>query len=223
MSEMRITNPITFSTYYNESREELLNRAFPARVQAQAATPAPSALTPSPQLPRASDPVQHTLITAPSRTSTETGAVRQAPIPSTQAGPFLIGQNSAPRPSPSAVPIIPLEFRGPGASGSSVTLAPSLRSSVFSQARGTPTLPTEGGATQIALNSAATPSDNSVTAIRDHKVICKICLDQPASVTLIPCGHFLTCTSCLPNLINCPVCRAHIRGSVRPVFASFLE
>ena len=63
MSEMRITNPITFSTYYNESREEELNRAFPARVQALAATPSPSALTPTPQLPRDSDPVQHTLIT----------------------------------------------------------------------------------------------------------------------------------------------------------------
>ncbi|XP_078426952.1 baculoviral IAP repeat-containing protein 8-like [Cetorhinus maximus] len=44
---------------------------------------------------------------------------------------------------------------------------------------------------------------------------CKVCLDKEVSIVFIPCGHLVVCRDCAPNLQNCPICRALIRGSVR--------
>ena len=60
--------------------------------------------------------------------------------------------------------------------------------------------------------------DSTVLTMMNREVICKVCLDQPADVVLIPCGHFLSCSSCLVKLSHCPICRREIRGSIRPTF-----
>ncbi|XP_071114616.1 baculoviral IAP repeat-containing protein 3-like [Haliotis cracherodii] len=44
---------------------------------------------------------------------------------------------------------------------------------------------------------------------------CKICLEDPANIVFLPCGHLVACAVCAPALERCPVCRTHIRGSVR--------
>ena len=40
--------------------------------------------------------------------------------------------------------------------------------------------------------------------------LCKICLDKDRRVTLIPCGHFISCVECAQSLKECPVCRTNI-------------
>ncbi|XP_071115021.1 baculoviral IAP repeat-containing protein 3-like isoform X1 [Haliotis cracherodii] len=44
---------------------------------------------------------------------------------------------------------------------------------------------------------------------------CKICLEDPANIVFLPCGHMVACGVCSPALERCPVCRKHIRGTVR--------
>jgi len=65
---------------------------------------------------------------------------------------------------------------------------------------------------------AANLQNSTVMSMRSGDVLCKVCLDQPANVIIIPCGHFLCCSSCLPQLTTCPICRKDIRGSIRPSF-----
>jgi len=45
--------------------------------------------------------------------------------------------------------------------------------------------------------------------------VCKICLVETVKIVFVPCGHFLSCSSCAPSLDNCPVCRTDIKGMVR--------
>ncbi|XP_071114614.1 death-associated inhibitor of apoptosis 2-like [Haliotis cracherodii] len=44
---------------------------------------------------------------------------------------------------------------------------------------------------------------------------CKVCLEDPANIVFLPCGHLVACAECTPALERCPVCRTHIRGTVR--------
>ncbi|XP_048239818.1 uncharacterized protein LOC125373050 [Haliotis rufescens] len=45
--------------------------------------------------------------------------------------------------------------------------------------------------------------------------VCKVCLEDPANIVFLPCGHLVACAECTPALDRCPVCRTHIRGTVR--------
>ena len=58
----------------------------------------------------------------------------------------------------------------------------------------------------------------TVTALMNNEVICKVCLDAPATGVLIPCGHVCACDSCYPQINICPICRAQIKGRVHPMF-----
>merc|ERR1719219_1222596 len=49
----------------------------------------------------------------------------------------------------------------------------------------------------------------------EYDPVCKICLVESIKIVFVPCGHFLSCSSCAPSLNNCPVCRTDIRGMVR--------
>ncbi|XP_046370864.2 baculoviral IAP repeat-containing protein 3-like [Haliotis rufescens] len=53
--------------------------------------------------------------------------------------------------------------------------------------------------------------------------LCKICLEDPANIVFLPCGHLVACAMCAPALERCPVCRTHIRGSVRVHLAAHLK
>ena len=39
---------------------------------------------------------------------------------------------------------------------------------------------------------------------------CTICMENPKSMVLIPCGHFYTCNECSIKLLKCPICRCEI-------------
>ncbi|XP_067674754.1 uncharacterized protein [Haliotis asinina] len=53
--------------------------------------------------------------------------------------------------------------------------------------------------------------------------VCKICLEDPANIVFLPCGHLVACAMCAPALERCPVCRKHNRGSVRVYLANHLK
>ncbi|CAM6097500.1 unnamed protein product [Calypogeia fissa] len=42
--------------------------------------------------------------------------------------------------------------------------------------------------------------------------LCIVCLEQPAGVRLMACGHTSFCLACVQGLVNCPLCREKIVG-----------
>ncbi|KAK0042866.1 E3 ubiquitin-protein ligase XIAP [Biomphalaria pfeifferi] len=48
-----------------------------------------------------------------------------------------------------------------------------------------------------------------------QQTTCKICMDREVDIVFLPCGHLVSCTECAVAMKDCPVCRAHVRGTVR--------
>ena len=46
-------------------------------------------------------------------------------------------------------------------------------------------------------------------------MICKICMENEASIAMLPCGHLCCCTDCAPAMRKCPICRQFVKGTVR--------
>ncbi len=44
---------------------------------------------------------------------------------------------------------------------------------------------------------------------------CKVCFINPIKTVFLPCGHYVCCETCTPQLTNCCFCRAVIRGTVK--------
>merc|ERR1712096_402127 len=63
------------------------------------------------------------------------------------------------------------------------------------------------------------PEDNTEEAVEGNE--CVICMDEPPSHVLIPCGHKCLCDECAASgdfekmkaagIVQCPICRAPIR------------
>lgn len=49
---------------------------------------------------------------------------------------------------------------------------------------------------------------------------CVVCMATPPSHVLIPCGHLCLCMACSVALEQCPICRAHVRSTMRVFFAA---
>ncbi|XP_061192152.1 putative inhibitor of apoptosis [Saccostrea echinata] len=45
--------------------------------------------------------------------------------------------------------------------------------------------------------------------------LCKICLENDASIAMLPCGHLCCCPDCAPAMRKCPICRQFVKGTVR--------
>ena len=44
---------------------------------------------------------------------------------------------------------------------------------------------------------------------------CKVCLDKPIEIVMLPCAHFVTCARCTGNLKACSMCREPYKGFVK--------
>ena len=45
---------------------------------------------------------------------------------------------------------------------------------------------------------------------------CRICLDKPLCIALLPCGHIVACEDCEKKLPkDCPICRNEITGTLK--------
>ncbi|XP_046571621.1 baculoviral IAP repeat-containing protein 3-like [Haliotis rubra] len=77
------------------------------------------------------------------------------------------------------------------------------------------TVPPSGTETSRSLpRSLQRQLEEENRALRDENT-CKVCLDRTSCVVFLPCGHLVSCAECAPALSKCPICRAHIRGTVR--------
>uniref|UniRef100_A0A8W8MJI9 RING-type domain-containing protein n=1 Tax=Magallana gigas TaxID=29159 RepID=A0A8W8MJI9_MAGGI len=48
----------------------------------------------------------------------------------------------------------------------------------------------------------------------DH-LMCKTCIIHYVTSVFTPCGHFVCCSECAPNHIECPVCRKKIEKIIQ--------
>ncbi|XP_055881233.1 baculoviral IAP repeat-containing protein 7-A-like [Biomphalaria glabrata] len=48
-----------------------------------------------------------------------------------------------------------------------------------------------------------------------QQTACKICMDKEVEIVFLPCGHLVSCTECAAAMKDCPVCRKHVKGTVR--------
>ena len=192
MESVKISDPVEFAEYFNSNRDFAIAReAHPIPLPYVPSTTQASLQQSIPgSTPRPSLPYVTTTSTAPSRQT----ILFQAPRPDFSLRPPIIVR---PRPTPITLPTVRLP------------IIPTPQSTAVSQ---------PNASTQAAPSSQHRET-SSVLAMMNREVLCKICLDQPADVVLIPCGHFLSCSSCFISLTHCPICRKEIRGSIRPSFA----
>jgi Zinc finger, C3HC4 type (RING finger) len=130
--------------------------------------------------------------------------------------PTLPSSNTAP--VPSAPPAELFEYEMPE---SSAPLANVVVVNSFDSSGGNHTLvEASNGDAGVSINTDLdqvqkienTDQENStsaaepITATREDEV-CKICLEQPLSVILIPCGHYVLCDECSKSIQMCPICR----------------
>lgn len=57
------------------------------------------------------------------------------------------------------------------------------------------------------------PETGNLTTTKREKLVggnCSICLEDPAVVCFVPCGHICSCSSCASSVSCCPICRSHI-------------
>lgn len=43
---------------------------------------------------------------------------------------------------------------------------------------------------------------------------CVVCLEDPKTLVMVPCGHYCLCSSCKIKIFKCPLCRADISLAV---------
>ncbi|KAH9510063.1 Baculoviral IAP repeat-containing protein 7-A [Bulinus truncatus] len=48
-----------------------------------------------------------------------------------------------------------------------------------------------------------------------QQTVCKICMDKEVEIVFLPCGHLVSCAECASAMKDCPVCRKHVKGTVR--------
>lgn len=76
-----------------------------------------------------------------------------------------------------------------------------------------------GNATGIAKSLPKQSPANlaeELEKIRDQRT-CKVCMDAEMDVVFLPCAHMVTCSSCAATLTQCPICRANIRYTIKPI------
>jgi hypothetical protein len=49
--------------------------------------------------------------------------------------------------------------------------------------------------------------------------LCKICLEVESTIAFLPCGDVICCVDCAPAMRKCPVCRTHVKGTVKTYLA----
>lgn len=57
------------------------------------------------------------------------------------------------------------------------------------------------------------PADMKIFEDIDNPECC-ICLSEPKSVVINPCGHYYMCKGCSASVTKCPICRVQIKGCI---------
>ncbi|XP_055327711.1 uncharacterized protein LOC129580957 isoform X2 [Paramacrobiotus metropolitanus] len=73
-------------------------------------------------------------------------------------------------------------------------------------------------ATMVNAEQQTYENFEATSDICDKAKDCIICMEEPAEMAFIPCGHIKTCTPCSDLVMLCPVCRKRIRNRMRIYF-----
>ncbi|KAK3090855.1 hypothetical protein FSP39_015260 [Pinctada imbricata] len=71
------------------------------------------------------------------------------------------------------------------------------------------------------LESISDDDNGDLQSIREENrklkdlTMCKICMENDINIVFLPCGHLASCSECAPAMRRCPVCRGHVKGTVR--------
>ncbi|KAH8975407.1 hypothetical protein BDL97_01G155700 [Sphagnum fallax] len=74
---------------------------------------------------------------------------------------------------------------------------------------------TRQGGLQVAPEYSlyhGSPTPLPPSKIDSDDSLCVVCLDRPAGVRIVTCGHTSFCFSCVQGLVNCPLCHEQIVG-----------
>lgn len=69
-------------------------------------------------------------------------------------------------------------------------------------------------------DETALPSPPRASSECDAAGDCVVCLESPAQVAVIPCGHVCVCTECAQQQELCPICRAAVERMLRLFFSA---
>ena len=47
------------------------------------------------------------------------------------------------------------------------------------------------------------------------QLTCNICFSAVVGIIFLPCGHLVCCVSCAPAMVDCPICRKTVNGTVQ--------
>ena len=47
------------------------------------------------------------------------------------------------------------------------------------------------------------------------QLTCKICFSAVVGIIFLPCGHLVCCVSCASAMVDCPICRKTVNGTVQ--------
>lgn len=68
-----------------------------------------------------------------------------------------------------------------------------------------PSLSSAGGSPFVTNNNDHSSSN------ADESSMCVVCLCEEKDTVLVPCGHYVLCSSCSTSVQTCPICRGQIR------------
>ena len=63
----------------------------------------------------------------------------------------------------------------------------------------------------------AEPAPPVKVNVRDMmtQLTCNICFSAVVGIIFLPCGHLVCCVSCAPAMVDCPICRKTVNGTVQ--------
>ncbi|RID74730.1 hypothetical protein BRARA_B01817 [Brassica rapa] len=68
-----------------------------------------------------------------------------------------------------------------------------------------------GGATGYNTFSPKAALSEQTDSSQQEKNLCKVCFENPVNVVLLPCKHYVLCSTCCKKCKTCPICRELIK------------
>ncbi|CAA0825599.1 Transmembrane Fragile-X-F-associated protein [Striga hermonthica] len=53
-------------------------------------------------------------------------------------------------------------------------------------------------------------SQEEFERLQNEKILCRVCFDEHINVVLLPCRHYVLCSSCCEKCKRCPICRVYV-------------
>ena len=70
-------------------------------------------------------------------------------------------------------------------------------------------------ASQAELEKEQEPTNEFNVKDMITQLTCKICFSAAVGIIFLPCGHLVCCVSCAPAMVDCPICRKTVNGTVQ--------